>query len=343
MKISLLIATSDDDYTEHLSNLLSDKYKDTFFVSVCSSSQSLTDLLLVSDFDAALLETQLIRDTDISPIKMPLLLWDESDSGSAAQKNHTIIRKYQRVSAIASSILEYYASFSAGEGAPDAGKASITAVWSPCGGVGKTTVALANAIKASLSGKKALYLNMEHFSSSPAYFNDSGRSISSVFEMLERNEDNLKMLIQAILRQDPNTGVSYFCHPENFDDMNILSVDDIAALITACAGFADELVIDLSSACNIRTRQVFKLADRVLLVTDHTSTSQAKLRQFVSQHSVFEQFKAKVVLVANMCSSFSEPGFDEVVTLPLIKSTDSPSVAKSLSGCSFEPTLTNDT
>lgn len=337
MKINLLIATCDDDYTEHLSNLLSDKYKDTFFVSVCSASQSLTDILSASGYDAALLEAPMIRDTDLSPIKLPLLLWDETDNGANTQKSHTIIKKYQRVSAIASMILEYYASFSAGECGPDAGRAFITAVWSPSGGVGKTTVALANAIKASSGGKKALYLNMEHFSSGPAYFNDSGRSISSVFEMLERNEGNLKMLIQAILRQDPNTGVLYFCHPENFDDMNILSVDDIVALITACAGFADELVIDLSSACNIRTRQVFKLADRVLLVTDQTTTSQAKLRQFASQHSVFEQFKSKVVLVANMCSSFSEPGFSEIITLPLIKSTDSVAVAKSLSGCAFEP------
>ena len=331
MKINLLIATCDDDYAEHLSNILSDRFKDTFFVSVCSAAQSLRDMLQLSDYDVALLEAPMVKDTDISSIRLPLLLWDETAPDAGSLSSCSPIGKYQRISAIASSILEFYARYSANESGPVIGRAFITAVWSPCGGVGKTTVALANAIKTSLEGKKALYLNMEHFSSSPAYFNDDGKSISSVFEMLERNEGNLKMLIQAIVRQDSGTGVSYFRHPENFDDMNILTADDITALVSACAGVADELFIDLPSACDVRTRQMFKLADKLLLVTDQTNTSQTKLRQFVSQHSVFEQFKSKVTLVANMCASFSEPGFDDVVTLPLIKSLDPISVTKTLS------------
>lgn len=331
MKISLLIATCDEDYTEHLSTTLSDRFKDTFFVSVCGASQGLAELLSLSDFDVALLDAPLIRDSDLSAIRLPLLLWDGTDTEQIVQKEYISLKKYQRISVIVSSILEHYAKFSANEYDSETGRALITAVWSPAGGVGKTTIALANAINASTRGRKSLYLNMEFFSSSPAYFNDGGRSISSVFEMLGKSEGNLKMLIQAILRQDASTGVSYFRHPENFDDMNILSVEDVVALVTACAGLTDELVVDLSGACNIRTRQIFKLADRILLVTDHTSTSQAKLRQFISQHSVYEQFKAKVVLVANRGSSLPEQGFEEVVTLPQINSMDPGSVAKALS------------
>jgi len=331
MKISLLIASGDDDYTEHLSGVLSERYKDAFYVSVCRSSQNLRELLAVSGFDAALLEPPLANGIDLSPVRLPVMLWDDSASGTGVQQEELVIRKYQRISSIAAYILEYYAKISADEFDPGAGRAYITAVWSPAGGVGKTTVAVAQALKQSSAGKNVVYLNMEHFSSSPAYFDDDGRSISSVFEMLEKNTGNLKMLIQAIIRKDADSGIHYFRGPENYDDVNILSEEDASALLTACAGVTEELVVDLPSSCDVRTRQVFRLADRVLLVTDQSSASAAKLRQFVSQHSVFEQFKSKLVLVANKGSAYSDHEFAEAISLPLAQSADPATVSKALS------------
>ena len=332
MKINLLIATSDNDYNEHLSGYLSNKYKEAFFVSVCSAPEKLQEMLASVDYDVALLEAPLVTDADLSSVRLPLLLWDEGDPDANVRDGFTRLVKYQRISSIVSCILEHYAAVAAEECGPDAGRAYITAVWSPAGGVGKTTVALAHAIMASAGGKNTLYLNMEHFSSGPAYFSDEGRSISSVFEMLEKNEGNLKMLIQAVLRKDANTGVSFFRHPENFDDMNILTPEDVAALINACAGVAEALLVDLSNVCDDRTRQVFKLADKVLIVTDQTSASQIKLRQFTSQRGVYEQIKAKAVIVANRGAEFTEPGFDEIITLPAIQSASSAAVTKTLSG-----------
>jgi len=333
MKISLLIASGDNEYSEHLSGYLSDKYKDTFYISVCRSLQNLQELLSVSGFDAALLEQPLISGVDLSRIRLPVTLWDENASVTDARQDGHKIRKYQRISSIAAYILENYAKVSADEFDPGTGRAHITAVWSPAGGVGKTAVAVAQAYKLSAAGKRVLYLNMEHFSSSPVYFCDDGKSISSVFELLEKNTGNLKMFIQAIIRQDEDSGVSYFRRPENYDDVNILSEEDTAALLTACAGVAEELVVDLPCSCDIRTRQVFRFADKVLLVTDQTGASDAKLRQFVSQHSVFEQFKSKVVLVANRGSASPEHEFTETVALPLVQSSDAAAVSKTLSSC----------
>lgn len=336
MKIRLLIASGDDDYAEHLSNYLSSKYKDAFFVSVCSTSQNLNELLAVSEFDAALLEPELIADMNLSLIRLPLMLWDESAPGPYIRQDVATIGKYQRISAIVCSVLEQYAKVSSDELNPGAGGARVTAVWSPAGGTGTTSVAIAYASRLSSCGNKALYLNMEYFSSSPAYFSDDGRSISAVFEMLEKNEGNLKMLIQAIIKQDAATGVYYFRRPENYDDVNILSAEDISSLTTACAGAAEELIIDLPCSCDVRTRQILKLSDRVLIVCDHTGASNVKLRQFISQNSVYEQIKAKAILVGNKGFTYSGPEFDEKITLPIIQSADAATVSKSMSGCVFE-------
>lgn len=382
MKINLLIATLDSDYAEHFSSYLSEKYKDTFFVSLCREPRHLQEQLASAEYDVVLLDASLAEGVDLRPIRMPLVLRGEDTSETAAfaaqtnsdssQDEHTnedlpqsfprggkhsvtyfgtqsesqcapkhetalvYVDKYRRISSIVSSILEGYAKITTDESGLNSGRARITAVWSPAGGVGKTTIALARAVKASSDGKKALYLNMENFCSAPAFFRNEGKSISAVFEMLEKNEGNLKMLIQAVMRQDTKTGVSYFRLPDNYDDMNILSVEDVTSLITACSCVADELVIDLSSLCDNRTRQIFKLADKVMLVIDQKGASQAKLRQFMSQHSVYEQIKTKVTLVANRDCSYDEPFFSEIMTLPEIPTADMSEVSRTLSGCLFD-------
>ncbi|MDR0491523.1 MAG: hypothetical protein LBH28_09810 [Oscillospiraceae bacterium] len=332
MKIRLLIAADDIEYTEHLSNFLSEKYSDTFFVSVCIASERLLELLSAQDFDVALLDTSLIGSTAIGSVRMPLLLWDENEFLSDTCCNFARISKYQRISSIVGEILENYAKVSTPGICLDSDKSSITAIWSPAGGVGKTTVALAYASGKAANGESVLYLNLEHFSSTQAFFANVGKSISSVFEMLEKNEGNLQMLIRGILCHDTGTGVSYFCKPDNFDDMNILSAEDIATLTMSCAGITDELIIDLPCTCDERIRQVFEYADRVLLVTDQTSAAQAKLRQFASQHSVFERIRGKAALIANKGASFAEPFIEVSAFLPFVQSADASAVYKTLSG-----------
>ena len=336
MRIKLLIAAADGDYAEHLSNTLSEKYSDAFVVSVCSTAELLADMLAYQKFDAALLEASLIEGVDLRLIQLPLLLWTESAHVSGAADECTKVRKYQRISSIACDILESCAKTSFSGRDPISQRARITAVWSPAGGVGKTSVALAFAAQKKTDGKQVLYLNLESFSSTPVYFDKSGKSISAVFDMLDNDEGNLKMLIRAIRRQDSVSGIEYFCHAENFDDMNILSVDDAESLIRACCTITDELVVDLSCVCNKRTWQVLELADRILIVADQTRTSQIKLSQFTAQHSVFQRVRAKAALIANKGAAISEPLVDAVISLPLVQSADESLVYKTLANSLIE-------
>jgi len=362
MLIKTLIATGDCDYSEHLSNALSGNHSDAIDVCVCSTADNLRELLAVRKFDVALLEAPLIGDNDLHGIRLPLLLLsddgnamlhDFEDAGDPSGQTGSSqferaanrlagvsgelksIRKYQRISSIAGSVLEQYSKVLTDEYDPESKKASITVVWSPAGGVGKTTVALAYAANRVSDGKQVLYLNLENFSSSPVYFAETGKSISAVFEMIESQEGNIKLLIRGIRQFSSDAGVSYLGRPGNFDDMNILSSEDVVALITACSDSADELIIDMSSACDERTRQAFELADRILLVTDPSSTAQTKYSQFVSQHNVFENIRMKSVLVANRGASVGDSLVGAVVRLPIVQSTDPTVVYKALSCNSF--------
>ena len=56
MKIQLLIATADKDYTDYLSQILSEKYDKSFEVTVCSLPERLNELTSSQVFDVALVD-----------------------------------------------------------------------------------------------------------------------------------------------------------------------------------------------------------------------------------------------------------------------------------------------
>ena len=333
MRIKLLVAAMDSDYAGHLSGFISAHHADAVEVSVCSSAESLHTLLASQRFDAALLDAVMTEDADLRYVHMPLLLWAEEENPAEPVRELKKVCKYQRISSIVADVLERYAKVSSSSRGPDQKNARITAVWSPAGGVGKTAVALAFAARMAADGKQAMYLSMEHFSSIPAYFTGAGKSISAAFEMLEAHEGNLKMLIRGIACRDG--GVTYFNRPENFDDMNILTPESLTLLIKACAELTEDLVIDMPCVCDERTRQIFELADDVLLVADASETTKIKLAQFTTQNNVFERIRAKATLVENKGASVSIPLVDSVVSLPLVQYADATMVYKTLSAGSF--------
>ena len=333
MKTQLLIATGDCDYAGHLSGILAENHADTFDVSVCSTAEHLRELLESRRFDVALLEYSMTEGMDLQSIRLPLLLWSEDENAQDTAEEFKKVAKYQRVSLMVSNVLELYSKVLTNRRGSGTKRARITAVWSPMGGVGKTTAALAYCKAKVLDGKQALYLNLEPFSSVLTYFKETGKSISAVFEMLEIGEGNIQMLIRSIRRQEG--GITYFCRPDNFDDMNILTAGNTAALIEACSEVMDEVVIDMSCVCDERTRKIFELADRVFLVTDAARSAQIKYSQFASQNNIFQCIKGKATLIANKGAVISEPLVDTVVCLPQIQSADATAVYETLACVNF--------
>ena len=65
MKLQLLIAIGHQDYMEHLSDVLTQRYGETFEVSVCSTGERLRELLSRKRFDAALLAYECERETTL--------------------------------------------------------------------------------------------------------------------------------------------------------------------------------------------------------------------------------------------------------------------------------------
>ena len=327
MRVKMLIASCDDTYTGLMSEYISNNYPDIMEICVCNDLKGLQETLSSRRYDVALMDAEFINSAEPGSVKLPLMLWSEAGPDEISEQVPRV-NKYQRISSIVADVLEQYAKISGKRCDPDSKTANIIAVWSPAGGVGKTTLALAYATAGVTEGKDVFYLNLESFSSVPAFFSERGKSISAVFDLLDECEGNVKMLLQGIRCRE--NGVTYLCEPDNFDDICILSEENIIELVTSCARITDELIIDLSSICDNNIRQVFELADRVLLVTDPSLPAQIKLSQFTSQNNVFEGIREKTTLVANKGAIINEPGIEKVVSLPYIKTTETSVVYKAL-------------
>ena len=333
MRIKMLVATVDTQYVKLLSDNISEYHADIIEVSICSTLECLQETLARRKYDVALIDAEMIIKADLKTIHLPLLLWSEHEPAVDIPGEPERIQKYQRISSIVAAVLERYAKVSKIKHSSDSRYANITAVWSPAGGVGKTTVALAYTSSKVSDDKEVFYLNLETFSSVPGYFSENGKSISAAFEMLDSLDGNLMMLIQGICNKE--NGLTYLCSPDNFDDMCILSAENISELVASCARLADELVIDLSCVCDARTRAIFEIADQILIVTEPSIFAKVKLDQFISQNNVFEHIKEKTSIVANKGAIIEKPATDIIISFPLVQSNEAIEVCRILSGIGF--------
>jgi len=328
VKIQLLIATAESDYSDFLSNVLSTKYTDTFSVGICSSKEKLDDILSAKRYDVVIGEHDWISSFNTQSVKLVLSLWNEQ-SLSGVNESIVKVRKYQRISTIVSDILEHYATIASGLSKFGTERGKIVAVWSPAGGTGKTSVALSYATRKVSQGLTATYLNLEHFAGTTAYFSGEGKSISSLFEKLSSNAE---ILVKSVRQRDSGSGISYFIPPTNYDDINELTDEDINTLISVCVLDCDFLIIDLPSICDKRTKSILDSANVILIVSDGSKVAEAKINIFCSQHNIFEDNKHKMHLVLNKAGRSTESRFETIITLPMVQTDDPVSIYKTLSG-----------
>ena len=328
MKIRLLIASPALDYTEYLSKVLVEKYADVFEVSVCSNEDRLNEMVSGNRADIVLAEAELASSVGLHSVRLPLIFSDERNRGGMSGEGYKSIKKYQRISYLVKEIIGAYAVVSSNSEVYGSLSAQITAFWSPVGGSGKTASALAYAANCVAQGKKTVYLDLQNFSCASVYFQQNDKSISTLFQKLD---SNVELLLQSIRQQDSGSGIFYFSQPENYDDINILTSEDIRNLVDGCAKGVDELVIDLSSVCNEKICKILDFANQIFIVLDGSRTGSAKWSQFQTQNNVYEQIRSKVILVGNKGATLDASAVNGLVSLPFVQSSDPVAVYKTLS------------
>lgn len=330
MKIRLIVATNDAIYAEKFYNGAIQQ-RDDVDVSICTDYAKLDAIMSTSFYDVCMIESDGANFVDRNKAKLWLLLRDDHKDTGSNFSELQYVEKYQRISTLLSQVIGLYAQI-APEAAVPGKNGKITVVWSPAGGVGKTTLALAKAAGAAREKKKVRYLNLESFCGTPVLFQEPGNSLSAVFEEMF---ENVALQIQGLQSIDRSTGMSYFGQPANYDDLNMLTCEETGLLIKAAQCDVDELIIDLSSICDKKTVETFEIADQIVLVTDNSRIAQCKLQQFMTQNNVYRKFMNKMMLIANKGATVSAAQEISMIRLPLIQSTDPIAVYTKLAANKF--------
>ena len=142
---------------------------------------------------------------------------------------------------------------------------SVVAVYSPIGGSGKTTVALAIADLAAKKGKKPLFLSLEALCSADALNPYQEPGIVALAEAAADESVNLELKMKGLMKQ----GVNDICYVEGFErlaDHKAVSGEKSRTLsIRSRRVVCDILIIDLNSGIGSIEAAVMKISDTIVV------------------------------------------------------------------------------
>lgn len=298
--IRLAIADNNIDYVQRMMSVL-EKHDDVN-ISVYTDKNAFEAALMKKKFDFILFSPQ-VYDGQVQLPKntLAILLYDENEYVAEQYKSFNKIRKYQRISKIYQQALELFSEISGKvEGVLGAGQNKAIAFFSPVGGAGKTTIALAAATRLSMMGKKVFYMSLEDIASEGFYLlQGTNHGISEIASCLG-TDINFTMKIQALV-QNKNDNFFYLNHFDSPNDIYEMKPDEIAELIDNIKNshLFDVIIIDTGISMDEKMINVFESVEKIVLIEKNDAVSVIKLNKFIGLSHIINEYVHKMVRILN--------------------------------------------
>ena len=336
--IKIALADSDLDYIGRLETVLNN-YKE-LAISIYSEKKALENALASKKFDVLLFDPSIYEgQIEVGKDTLVIMLYDDElpvPDGCASYKK---VKKFQRISTTYQQIMYEYSEYAQRKGIVIGGNKTRTiAVYSPIGGSGKTTVALATALRLSLEGKKTFYMNLEDAASDDCFLQSSSdKGLSEIAANLGTNID-FTMKIQGILQQK-NDCMFYLKHFDSPNDVYELSGDERIDLLEKIENtkLFDVIVIDMSSSLKAEELKIFEAVDSILLVERNSSISNNKMKLFLNQMHIINSNKSKMSRVINFNMGMGSRVESDIPVVGTINATQNPESAGFISWLAEQP------
>ncbi len=209
---------------------------------------------------------------------------------------------------------------------------------SPCGGVGTSTVAAGCAISLASKGYRTLYLNLETYGNSDAYFSCDGQfDFSEVIYAIKSNKTNRAIKLQSTVKQD-SSGVYYYSSVKVPLDMMELNSDDFSTLqreIQMLDSF-DYIVVDIGFPADRKSFEIFQNCNSIVMVADSAQESGAKIEKALRAIQIIDNqseyaVQPKMFLIKNKCVSGNDIAGGEVKvigSIPMFESVSPMQLAR---------------
>lgn len=294
-KINIVIADSDELYLNHLTNYLIE-HMNTF--EVCSFTTKDNLIKYVGDKSNKIdiiAFTEDLMDGTISVANAPakILL---SDGSFTELEEFETVNKYQKAEKFINDILMIYAEKTGRVEAVSTGdkETKLVGFFSPVGGCGKTTLALAAAYALASQGKRVFYLNAEKLNSTYNILNESSEgSLSDLYLTVKTKGANIGLRIIANKYTDENTNISYINPAESSLEINELTLDELKKLLKEFEqlGEFDTVIVDFDSEFGKEKIDILKCMDKIIIPFTSEGLSLAKTGLFIKELGMYDELR----------------------------------------------------
>lgn len=310
-RIKIIIADTDAAYVSSLGDFLIATYPLVFEVVSFSRREYLERYLLAQESTGILLIIpELVKPDFAHPGLMQILL---EATPSTTEPGIRRVFKYLKGPDLVQHILKIYSECEATVITTSSSKkAKVVAIYSPAGGVGKTTLAVGCSLQTAWEGNSVFYLNLEDMPSTEMFFASAAEGgLSTAFYYLQEKKKNLNIKIASLKKTDPHSQIHYFTPTDSVLDL----CEDLGAALTTLVqllsdqGAYDYIFIDLSSQFNPNNIAILEASDVVLLISTPEPICQLKVKLLQTELTRYEArsnscIQERIYPVLNKC----EPG-----------------------------------
>lgn len=320
MKQSLIIADDDSIFVENLEEYIMRNHDDEFLIRTFIDKKYFEEFFLTpKKVDILLLnpkfEFEGMKNQFINNI---VLISDDEESEDLP---YDYIFRFGEITSIYNKIKNLgnknsgYGSYQTDNLILD--KTKVISVYSPIGGVGKSTIAMATAIELSAQGNKVLYLNLENMPTTNVYFNinKGSKNLSDIIDYLNVGGSELTNHIQDCIKKDTDTKVAYINPADNIFGLEEMNSDDIKHLINILIDMKKftHIVIDTSSTYNTFKKAIIDISDKIITPIEQSSICREKVLNFLKY--IDEEELYKFIPIINKYREEAEDGVRELTIL----------------------------
>ncbi len=299
MLINLIIADTNHEYMKRLSEYIEDKYKGAYEIELIDGKDKLYKRVEKTRC-GILLMTSNVYDPDINfrNVDLAVLLMDEESQESDKEKFKRKINKYTRITKLMEYLEYEYEEM-------EKNRPLIYTVYSPAGGVGKTTIALSTALAYAKIGRQVLYINLEDIDSTPMYFDEQNQSLDE--QLTEVLQTSPRTLLLNRVVKDKFTGIRYLRRDEDILDTSSLRADEIVHTIQSAmdSELVNIVIVDTNSNINLLNKTLFEESNYILMVVNEKKESTYKLNSLIASRYIDTDLQEKVRLVTNFGARYN--------------------------------------
>lgn len=276
-KLSILIVDTEEDYVSPLEMKFSEELGENAEISVITDKEYLKEhFRSLRKIDILIINEELynpqFENHNISNI---FILLESKRTNTTEDISLYSIYKYTSVKEIYNEVMNNLKK-QAVEAITNELKTKIIMIYSPSGGIGKTTVALGASAALAKYHKKVLYINTESIQSFQGFLDDCGYLTSGIErQMIAKKEDLLDYLPSSIGKGP----FEYFLPLKQTPSSLNLVLDDYLFLINKIKESKkyDFIVVDSSTELNREKAKLMSASDKVIIVTAQDKISVGKL------------------------------------------------------------------